>query len=123
MDKNQIQGLLFYFEHSAELDPGIQDQVIEVLNAVINMIEEQEAAKKKKRKSPNKSGILQIDIDTNKIVGEFNTQKEALIALNKEGKSGIGDALNGRTKTHISYGYRWYFKDEYDKFLAENKAQ
>jgi len=38
MDKNQIQGLLFYFEHSAELDPGIQDQVIEVLNNMINML-------------------------------------------------------------------------------------
>lgn len=113
MDKNQIQGLLFYFEHSAELDPGIQDQVIEVLNNIINMLQEQEAAKKKKRKSPNKSGILQIDVNTNKIVGEYNTQKEALAAIGKEGKSGIGDALNGRTKTHIAYGYRWYFKDEY----------
>ena len=32
MDKKKIQGLLFYFENSAELDPGIQEQVIGVLN-------------------------------------------------------------------------------------------
>ena len=38
--------------------------------------------------------------------------KEALIAIGKEGKSGIGDALN-RAKTHKAYGYIWYFKDEF----------
>lgn len=123
MDKSKISGLLFYFENSAELDPGIQTQVIEVLNSVMTMIEEQEAAAAKKRKSPNKSGVLQIDVETGKILAEFETQKAALEAIGKEGKSGIGDALNGRTKTHISYGYKWYFKDEYDKFLAENKVQ
>lgn len=113
MDKNKIKGLLFYFENSAELDPGIQNQVIEVLNDTLDMIEEQEAAAAKKRKSPNKSGVLQIDAETGKILAEYATQKEALEAIGKEGKSGIGDALNGRTKTHKAYGYVWYFKDEY----------
>lgn len=119
MDKSKISGLLFYFENSAELDPGIQAQVIEVLNDVMTMIEEQEAAAAKKRKSPNKSGVLQIDVETGKILAEFETQKAALEAIGKEGKSGIGDALNGRTKTHVAYGFKWYFKDEYDQFLAE----
>ena len=123
MDKNKISGLLFYFENSAELDPGIQEQTIEVLTAFYDKIVEEEAAAAKKRKSPNKSGVLQIDAETGKIIAEFATQKEALAAIGKEGKSGIGDALNGRTKTHMAYSYRWYFKDEYDKFLAENKAQ
>lgn len=123
MDKNKISGLLFYFQNSAELDPGIQEQTIDVLTAFYNKIVEEEAAAAKKRKSPNKSGVLQIDAETGKIIAEFATQKEALIAIGKEGKSGIGDALNGRTKTHMAYSYRWYFKDEYDKFLAENKAQ
>ena len=113
MDKKKIQGLLFYFENSAELDPGIQEQVIGVLNDVLDMIEEQEAAAAKKRKSPNKSGVLQIDAETGKIIAEYATQKEALEALGKSGKSGIGDALNGRTKTHKAYGYVWWFKDEY----------
>lgn len=113
MDKNKIQGLLFYFENSAELDPGIQEQVINVLQDVLTMIEEQEAAAAKKRKSPNKSGVLQIDAETGKIIAEYATQKEALEAIGKEGKSGIGDALNGRTKTHKAYGYIWWFKDEY----------
>ena len=113
--------MLFYFKNSAELDPGIQEQTIDVLTAALNKINEEEAAAAKKRKSPNKSGVLQIDIETGKIIAEYGTQKEALAAIGKEGKSGIGDALNGRTKTHISYGYKWYFKDEYDKFLAEQK--
>ena len=113
MDKNKIQGLLFYFENSAELDPGIQEQVIDVLDSALTVIEEQEAAAAKKRKSPNKSGILQIDPETGKIVAEYATQKEALEAIGKEGKSGIGDALNGRTKTHKAYGYIWWFKNEY----------
>lgn len=113
MDKSKIQGLIFYFENSAELDPGIQKSTLSVLRDLLDMIEEQEAAAAKKRKSPNKSGVLQIDPETGKIVGEYATQKEALEAIGKEGKSGIGDALNGRTKTHKAYGYIWYFKNEY----------
>lgn len=122
MDKNQITGLLFYFQNSAELDPGIQEQVIEVLQNMLDMINEQEAAAAKKRKSPNKSGVLQIDAETGKIVAEYATQKEALAAIGKEGKSGIGDALNKRAKTRKAYGYQWCFKDEYDEFLKEQKG-
>lgn len=121
LNKETITGLLFYFKNSAELDPGIQEQTIDVLTAALNKINEEEAAAAKKRKSPNKSGVLQIDIETGKIVNEYPLQKEALAAIGKEGKSGIGDALNGRNKTHIAYGFKWYFKDEYDKFLAEQK--
>ena len=122
MNKDKIKGLIFYFENSAELDPGIQEETLMVLNDALEMVEAQEAAAKKKRKSPNKSGVLQIDAETGKIIGEYETQKAALEAIGKEGKSGIGDALNGRTKTHMAYSYKWYFKDEYDKFLAEQKA-
>lgn len=122
-NKETINGLLFYFKNSAELDPGIQDQTIDVLTALLNKINQDEAAAAKKRKSPNKSGVLQIDIETGKIVAEFASQKDALIAIGKEGKSGIGDAVNGRTKTHVAYGYKWYFKDEYDFILKTQKAQ
>ncbi len=122
-NKETIQGLLFYFKNSAELDPGIQDQTIDVLTAALNKLNEEEAAAAKKRKSPNKSGVLQIDLETGKIVAEYATQKEALAAIGKEGKSGVGDALNGRTKTHVAYGFKWYFKDEYDKFLEEQKSK
>lgn len=115
MDKGKIQGLLFYYESASNVDEGIRTQTIEVLKAVIADLEEKEAAAAKKRKSPNKSGVLQIDPETGKIVGEYATQKEALAAIGKEGKSGLGDALNGRTKTHMSYGYKWYFKNEYGK--------
>jgi len=120
-NKETITGLLFYFKNSAELDPGIQEQTIDVLTAALNKINDEEAAAAKKRKSPNKSGVLQIDPETGKIIAEYATQKEALAAIGKEGKSGIGDALNGRTKTHVAYSYKWYFKDEYDRFLAEQK--
>lgn len=121
MNKAQIQGLVFYFENSAELDDGIREQTLAALNGALEMIEAQEAAMARKRKSPNKSGILQIDAETGKIVGEFATQKEALAAIDKAGKSGIGDALNGRTKTHKAYGYVWYFKDEYDQYLKDQQ--
>ena len=113
LNKKQVEGLLFYFENSGELDPGIQEQIVEVLEGVIEKIEEEEAAKKKKRKSPNRSGILQVDPETGKIVGEFESQKAALAAIGKEGKSGVGDALNGRTKSHKAYSYEWWFKDEF----------
>lgn len=114
MEKNKIQGLIFYFENSAKLDPGIQEQTLDVLNAFLEKIEAEEAAAAKKRKSPNKSGVLQVDAETGKIIAEFATQKEALEAIGKAGKSGIGDALNGRNKTHNAYGFKWYFKDEFN---------
>lgn len=123
LNKSVVQGLLFYFENSAELDPGIQEQTLDVLTSVLDMIETQEAAAAKKRKSPNKSGILQIDPETGKIVGEYETQKAALEAIGKEGKSGIGDALNKRTKTRKAYNWIWVFKNEYDEYLNETKAQ
>ena len=119
INKKDVQGLIFYFENSAELDPGIQEKTLCILDAFLEEREAAEAAANKKRKSPNKSGILQIDPETGKIVNEYATQKEAYIAIGKEGKSGIGDALNGRTKTHMAYSYKWYFKNEYDQYLAE----
>lgn len=120
-NRETITGLLFYFKNSAELDTGIQQQTIDVLTSVIEKMDADAAAAAKKRKSPNKSGILQIDPETGKIVAEFETQKQALEAIGKEGKSGIGDALNCRTKTRKAYGFIWVYKNEYDKYLAEKK--
>lgn len=113
MDKKVIESLITYYSIASDVDEGIAATTVEVLTEVLEKIKADEAAAKKKRKSPNKSGILQIDPETGKIVGEYETQKEALEAIGKEGKSGIGDALNGRTKTHKAYGFVWYFKNEY----------
>lgn len=121
MDKKQIEGLLFYYTNATEVNEGIREQTIDVLNDVLDRIAEDEAAAARKRKSPNKSGVLQLDPETFEVIAEFATQKEALAAMGKEGKSGIGDALNGRTKTHVSYGYVWVFKDEYDAFVSAHK--
>ena len=78
-------------------------------------MDEEAAILAKKRKSPNKSGIVQVDPETGKVVGEFATQKEALIALGKDPKkSGISDAINGRTSTHMAYGFKFFFKDEWE---------
>ena len=118
MDKSKIQGLLFYYKSAANIDEGIRTQTIEVLEGVIEKLEADEAAAAKKRKSPNKSGIVQIDAETGKIIAEFDTQKDATAAIGKEGKSGISDAINGRVSTHKYAGFRWYFKDE----LAAAKA-
>ena len=114
MDKSTINGLIFYFENSAELDPGIQEKTLEVLGGYLEMIEEAEAAAKKKRQSPNKSGIYQVDPESGKVIARFETQNDALAALGKERKSGISDAVRGRVKTHNAYGYKWYFCDEYE---------
>lgn len=121
MDKKQIEGLLFYYTNATEVNEGIREQTIDVLNDVLDRIAEDEAAAARKRKSPNKSGVLQLDPETLEIVAEFATQKEALAAVGKEGKSGIGDALNGRTKTHVAYDYVWVFKNQLEDFLASRE--
>ena len=114
MTRESVQGLLYYYMNSAELDEGIREQTVEVLNDVIAKMDEEAAILAKKRKSPNKSGILCVDPETNKVINEYSTQKEALIAIGKDPKkSGISDAINGRTSTHMAYGYKWYFKDEF----------
>ncbi|MBQ2174187.1 MAG: hypothetical protein II453_03630 [Alphaproteobacteria bacterium] len=121
MDKKQVEGLLFYFEKATDVNEGIREQVIDVLNDALARIADDEAAAARKRKSPNKSGVLQLDPETYAVIAEFATQKEALAAIGQEGKSGVGDALNGRTKTHNAYGFAWCFKDEYETFLASRE--
>ena len=112
--REDVMGLLFYYKNSADLDDGIREQTVELLNYVIAKMDEEAAILAKKRKSPNKSGIVQVDAETGKVVAEFATQKEALIAIGKDPKkSGISDAINGRTSTHMAYGFKWYFKDEF----------
>lgn len=114
MTRESVQGLLYYYENSADLDEGIRVQTVEVLNEVIAKMDEEAAILAKKRKSPNKSGIVCVDAETGKVVAEYATQKEALIAIGKDPKkSGISDAINGRTSTHMAYGFKWYFKDEF----------
>ena len=121
MDKKQIEGLLFYYENVTDMNEGIREQTIDVLHDALERIEADEAAAARKRKSPNKSGVLQLDPETYAVIAEFATQKEALAAIGQEGKSGVGDALNGRTKTHNAYGFAWCFKDEYDAFIASRE--
>lgn len=121
MDKKQIEGLLFYYENVSDMNEGIREQTIDVLHDALERIEADEAAAARKRKSPNKSGVLQLDPETYAVIAEFATQKEALAAIGQEGKSGVGDALNGRTKTHNAYGFAWCFKDEYDAFIASHE--
>ena len=113
--KDNVKGLLYYYENSSDLDEGIREQTVEILNGVLEKMDEEEAIQAKKRKSPNKSGVVQVDAETGKVVAEFPTQKEALIALGKDPKkSGISDAINARTSTRMAYGFKWYFKDEWD---------
>ena len=78
MTKETVQGLLYYYENSADLDEGIRTQTVDVLRAVIAKMDEEAAILAKKRKSPNKSGVVQVDPETGKVVGEYASQKEAL---------------------------------------------
>jgi len=115
MTRETVQGLLYYYENSADLDEGIRVQTVEVLNDVIAKMDEEAAIAAKKRKSPNKSGVVQVDVETGKVIAEYASQKEALIAIGKDPKkSGISDAINARTSTRVAYGFRWYFKDEWE---------
>ena len=113
MDNNKVNALLFYLDSTTAMDEGIKNQFIDVLEDVRDYLEEEAEIQAKKRKSPNKSGVVCVDPDPGKIVAEYASQKEALIAIGKDPKkSGISDAINGRTSTHMAYGYVWYFKDE-----------
>lgn len=81
----------------------------DMLNDLRNPVEE------KKRKSPDRSGIVQVDVETGKEIARFGTIKEANLAIGKKEKaSGISDALN-RSNTHVAYSYRWYHVSEWEE--------
>ena len=113
MTREDVTGLIFYFKSAKDIDAGIANSTVEALTSYVEMLDEAAAKEAKKRKSPNKSGVVQADVKTGEIIAEFATQKEALAAIGKEGRSGIGDSLNGRNKSHFAYGNLWYFKNEY----------
>lgn len=125
MDKKNIEGLIYFYENTTDVDDGIRTSTITALSNYLDSIHEAEAAAAKKRKSPNKSGVLQVSDETGEILAEYVTQKDALAGIGHSTKSGIGDALNGRTKTHRAYGFLWYFKDEYPgaKVALENAVR
>lgn len=116
-NKDEISHLIFFLENTdSRIDGTINEKLISTLKALLNAIVEAEeaAAKKRTRKSPNKSGVLQLDMETGALINEYPTQKAAAEALNIKG-SAISDAITGRNKTHRAYGYVWSFKDEYDQ--------
>lgn len=122
MTREDVTGLIFYFKSAKDIDAGIASSTVEALTNYVEMLDEAAAKEAKKRKSPNKSGVVQVDVATGEVIKEFATQKEALIAIGKEGKSGIGDSLNDRNKSHFAYNYLWYFKNEYPGAAAAVKA-
>ena len=59
--------------------------------------------------------IKYYDPETGKVIAEYASQKEALLAIGKDPKkAGLSDSINGRTSTHIAYGFKWFFKDEWE---------
>lgn len=59
---------------------------------------------------PNAKTILQIDLETNEIINEYPSSRQAALALglNKGASSNIRRTANGQGKT--AYGYKWRWK-------------
>jgi hypothetical protein len=68
----------------------------------------------KKKRSYKRAGILQIEADTGKIVGRFQTIKEATIKTGASTKT-IYEVLNGEKQS--ARGYIWKRKNEYEGAL------
>ena len=99
------EGLKYYFENVDNVPQKILDDVFALIEEYNTFTETKET----KRKSPNTSGVVQVDAETGKEIARFATKKEANIAIGKkENSSGISDAANGRSSTHKAYGYKWY---------------
>ena len=112
------EGLKYYFN---SVDTSVPSAIKEDVLTLIDQAVAAEAAENaKKHRTVNKSGVVQVDIKTDKELARFKTQKEALEAIGKENKTGISDAICGRTSTHVAYGYKWYFADQWDQ-IAELK--
>ena len=58
----------------------------------------------------HKTPIVQIDINSNKIISKYESIAEAARSVNKEkSTSTIGDCCRGKRK--IAYGYKWEYYD------------
>lgn len=60
-------------------------------------------------------GVCQIDPDNFNIIKCYNTIYDAKLYFNKPKSSTITEACIGKRKSHMAYGFLWYYKDEYDK--------
>lgn len=106
------EGLKYYFENVDNVPQKILDDIFTLINEYNAFTETKET----KRRSPNTSGVVQVDVETGKEIARFATKKEANVAIGKkENSSGISDAANGRTSTHKAYGFKWYHTDEWDE--------
>ena len=106
-----LEGLKYYFQ-------SIEGQIPQsIVRDVFLLVEDYEKlAKVEPKKTPNRSGVVQVDAETGKEIARFATKKAANIAIGKpEKSSGISDAANGRTATHKAYGFKWYHADEWDE--------
>lgn len=64
-------------------------------------------------------GVYQIDPNNLDIIKCYNTIYDAKLYFNKPKSSNITEACIGKRKSHMAYGFLWYYKDEYDK-LSNN---
>ena len=107
------EGLKYYFESAGDTIP---QNIVKDILTLIDEYKTLTTVEENKRKTPNKSGVVQVDPETGKEIARFTTKKEANVAVGKkENSSGISDAANGRTKTHMAYGFKWYHADEWDE--------
>ena len=72
-----------------------------------------------KKSHYDKNGdVYQVDINTNKIINKFNSWTNANEVFGKDKYNGnIKDACNGRRKSHLAYGYRWFYSTDSDDFI------
>lgn len=97
------------YKHKEYFDNLCKAQYYFIINHDIEPVfKEQKTTRNKKQ------GIYQVDLKEDKVISFFETQKQALEAINKVGHTGISDAINERDniKTHIAFGYRWYYKED-----------
>lgn len=64
------------------------------------------------RTPPNAKTILQIDINTNEVLNEYPSARQAAIALGLDPKSCANIQRTARGKGQTAYGYKWRWKNE-----------
>lgn len=80
---------------------------------IITMIEAAYLPKEKEKVTRNRSGVVQIDPETGKVIATFETIKAANEALGKKASSSsISDACK-KPETRTAYGFKWMYQDAY----------
>lgn len=73
------------------------------------------------RKGKPMKSVVQLDVKTNQIISIHESVGDATRSLNAKSSSGISRCCNRKKRYYTAYGFKWMFKEDYEKSLESEE--